>query len=86
MNKKEFRLVGFLTELVKRYGYTIERYSYRDLENEMKSVTYATIRNYMVDLERLGYLTIERKGSCKQAFILNKDKVKSVFNEARIQH
>ena len=61
MNKKEFRLVGFLTELVKRYGYTIERYSYRDLENEMKNVTYATIRNYMVDLERLGYLTIERK-------------------------
>ena len=53
MSKKEFRLVGFLTELVKRYGYTIERYSYRDLESELKSVTYATIRNYMMDLERL---------------------------------
>ncbi len=84
MSKKEFRLVGFLTELVKHYGYTIERYSYRDLESDLKSVTYATIRNYMMDLERLGYLKIERKGTSKQAFILNKDKVKSLLNATRI--
>lgn len=69
--------VKILSDLVEKLGYDI-KYSYRDIGHELDT-THENIRYHFRILEKLGYLTIEKRSPKKFVFHINKEKVNELF-------
>lgn len=69
--------VKTLTEVIEKLGYDV-KCSYRDIGDEL-NVTYENIRYHFRILEKLGYLTIEKRSPKKFVFHINKEKVNELF-------
>lgn len=69
--------VNVLSSVVNKYGYDI-RLSYRDMEYDL-DMTYENIRYHFKALEKLGYLTIEKRSPRKFVFHINKEKANELF-------
>lgn len=86
LNLEAFRLiksgltlanVNVLSSVVNKYGYDI-RLSYRDMGYDL-GMTYENIRYHFKALEKLGYLTIEKRSAQKFVFHINKEKANELF-------
>jgi hypothetical protein len=79
MKQLNFTRKSFLKELVKTYGYTVQD-TYKEIACKIGGVCYCTARNYLLNFEKIGILTIENKGKYNQAYYLDKDKVDRIIN------
>ena len=86
LNLEAFRLiksgltlanVNVLSSVVNKFGYNI-RLSYRDMEYDL-GMTYENIRYHFKALEKLGYLTIEKRSTRKFVFHINMEKANELF-------
>lgn len=72
------RALGFLVWFRKFYkGQTDE--TYKKMAENYPHANYSTIRVYLLELERNGYVTIENKGKYSQKFIVNEEKYMEAF-------
>lgn len=76
----EFRLIGLLWWLKKQYGNKFHR-TYKQIAEDAKNVSYATIRFNLLELEKSGYISIENRNTWKQTYIINKKRYNKLFNE-----
>ncbi|WP_163222643.1 helix-turn-helix transcriptional regulator [Bacteroides sp. 214] len=68
MKTLNFRLRSFVSELKKKYGYTINK-SYRSIATDIEGLSHVTVKTYLYQLEQLGYIRIENKGTHRQMYI-----------------
>lgn len=69
--------VNVLCSVIERYGKEI-RLSYRDIGEDL-GMTYENIRYHFKALEKLGYLTIEKRSTRKFVFHINMEKANELF-------
>lgn len=74
-----FALCGFLWWIVNKYGFKFHQ-TYQEMSKET-SVSYGTIRNYLLELKKLGYLKIKNPNTWKQTYIINQGLYNDLFNE-----
>lgn len=80
MNTLNFCQKAFVEKLVKSYGYRVQD-TYKEIARKIGGMSYGTVRNHLLRLEKLEYIQIENRGKYHQVYNLNADKIKEIFNE-----
>ena len=81
---KRMRLCMFITLLVGKFGYQIEHFSYRELAQQLGGFNHCSVRNYMIELQSIGVVVIERVGKNRLSFIINQTECAKLMNYANI--
>lgn len=84
MNKKnenlDFSHIGFFVWLCKNYGTTINC-TYAEIARRTRIISYGSVRYYLLELEKGGWIVIENKGGHRQTYHLNIEKINGLRND-----
>lgn len=72
------RTLGFLVWVHQTYGMIVKA-TYKEMAKANGKLCYGTIRLRLLELEKLGFLTIENQGKWHQVYKLDENKVKKAI-------
>ena len=78
MNGIDFAQFGFFVWLFCTYGIFIKG-TYKEIAKLTNSLSYGTVRNYLLALEKANYLQVKNKGKWHQIYSLNVNMVNLIF-------
>lgn len=73
MYKTSSRALGFLVWFRKFYNGTTDK-TYVNIANDYKQGNYGTVRSYLLELSKNGFVSIENKGKHSQKFTVIEDR------------
>ena len=68
-----------LRELIKQSENGILNRSYQQIADEINGITFHSIRNYILRFVSYGIISIENKGTHRQTFRFNMEKIKKLL-------
>lgn len=68
-----------LRELIKQSENGILNRSYQQMADEINGITFHSIRNYILRFVSYGIMSIENKGTHRQSFKFNMEKIKKLL-------
>lgn len=74
-NSTSCRALGFLVWFRKFYNGTCSD-TFMQIAQKYGQCNYGTVRTYLIELEKNGYVQVENRGKRTQRFIVNEDKYK----------
>lgn len=80
LNGIDFPQLGFFIWLYCTYGMYVKG-TYKEIAKLTNNLSYGTVRNYLLLLEKVNYLQIENKGKWHQMYCLNADVVNLIFGK-----
>lgn len=80
LNGVDFPQFGFFVWLYGTYGMDVKG-TYKEIAKLTNRLSYGTVRNYLLALEKANYLQIENKGKWHQIYCLNADVVNLILGK-----
>ena len=69
MKDLNFYQRAFMMALIEKYGYIVQA-TLKEMAQSIGGTSYTSVRNYLLELEKIGYIEIENKGKRCQTYHL----------------